>query len=70
MNRIPAAIALAVSLSACGTAVTPQLVQCKLEALKVLPRDPMMVTPYDAVDVVNRLNACEAPPAAADAGRP
>lgn len=44
----------------CGAAVTPQLVQCKLAALKVLPRDPKMVTPYDLEDLVSRVNACEA----------
>lgn len=51
----------------CGAA-TPQLIQCKLDALKVLPEDPRMVTPYDAVDLVNRIKAChgESP----DAGAP
>lgn len=57
--------ALNLFLNGCGAAVTPQLVECKLNALKVLPRDPKMVTPYDLEDLVNRVNACEAGP---DAG--
>lgn len=40
---------------ACGNSA---LVQCKLEALKVLPEDPGMVTLYDAVDIVERVRAC------------
>ena len=32
--------------------------RCKLDALKVLPDDPMQATVYDAVDVIERLNAC------------
>lgn len=42
---------------ACGAGVTP-LVRCKLEALKILPDDPLKVTPYDAVDLIERLEAC------------
>lgn len=52
---------------ACGAA-TPTRIQCTLDALKPLPRDPMQITPYDAVDLVNRLNSCEAKPQ--DAGTP
>jgi hypothetical protein len=51
----------------CGAA-TPQLIQCKLDALKVLPDDPKMVTPYDGEDLINRLHACERD--AADGGTP
>ncbi len=45
---------------ACGPSggLSP-LQRCLLDTLKVLPRDPMMVTPYDAVDVVERVHACE-----------
>jgi hypothetical protein len=50
----------------CG-ATNPQLVQCKLDALKILPDDPRMVTPYDGVDLINRLKACELAPSG-DAG--
>jgi len=51
---------LALMLNGCGAA-TPLLVQCKLDALKILPDDPRMVTPWDAVDLVNRIKACHAP---------
>lgn len=40
---------------ACGNSA---LVQCKLDALKVLPADPMMATVYDAVDIIERVRAC------------
>lgn len=42
---------------ACGSNITP-LVRCKLEALRVLPDDPGMVTVYDAIDVIERVKAC------------
>ena len=45
----------------CGSSLTPQLVQCKLDALKILPDDPMHVTVFDAVDLVERIQACHAP---------
>lgn len=41
----------------CGSTL-PALVRCKLEALKVLPDDPMQATAYDAADVIHRLQAC------------
>jgi hypothetical protein len=41
----------------CGS---PALVQCRLEAVKFLPEDPHQVTPYDVIDLVQRLNACRA----------
>lgn len=56
--------ALLLSLNGCGSATTAQ---CKLNALKILPDDPKMVTPYDAEDLINRLKACEAGP---DGGAP
>jgi hypothetical protein len=40
-----------------GTQVTA-LMLCQLDALKILPRDPAMVTPYDAADIVTRVRAC------------
>lgn len=43
---------------ACGGGLSP-VVRCKLEALRVLPKDPLMVTIYDGVDVVERVNACD-----------
>lgn len=58
------------ALAGCGAAVTPQLVQCKLDALRVLPSDPKMFTPYDGEDLINRLKACESAAAPGDAGTP
>lgn len=46
-----------VSQVACGAGL-PAVVRCKLDALKVLPDDPMQATVYDAVDVIERLRAC------------
>ncbi len=40
-----------------GGGLSP-VVRCKLDALKVLPEDPMQATAYDAVDVIERLKAC------------
>ena len=48
-----------------GGGLSP-LVRCKLEALRVLPDDPGMVTVNDGIDLVERLNACHR--AAADGG--
>lgn len=56
------------SLVAQGCATNSSVIACKLDALKVLPEDPRMVTPYDAVDLVKRLNECRA--VSADAGAP
>ncbi len=59
-------ILLSAHATGCGqSAVTPQLVQCKLDALRVLPTDPKQVTVADAIDVVSRIKACTQP---ADAG--
>jgi hypothetical protein len=55
-----------VSALGCGSAVTPALVQCKLEALRVLPADPEQATVADARDLVARIKACHAAP---DAGQ-
>lgn len=49
---------LACSALGCGS---PAILQCRLEAVKFLPDDPGQVTPYDVVDVVSRLRACEMP---------
>ena len=51
-------------LAGCGG---PALLQCKLDAVKFLPDDPMQVTPYDVMDLVGRLHACKQ--AGSDAGR-
>jgi hypothetical protein len=40
-----------------GGGLSP-LVRCKLDALRVLPEDPMQATAYDAVDLIERLRAC------------
>jgi len=34
--------------------------QCRVDAVRFLPDDPMQVTPYDVVDLVGRLHACKA----------
>lgn len=49
---------LALPWSCAGGQLTP-LNQCRLESLEVLPSDPNMATVYDAVDVIERLIACE-----------
>lgn len=41
---------------ACGT---PSVVQCRVAAVEFLPADPGQLTPYDVVDLVGRLRACE-----------
>jgi hypothetical protein len=41
----------------CGSGLPP-VVRCKLDAVRVLPDDPMQATVYDAVDVIERLRAC------------
>ncbi len=65
MNATVAGLLAILVCAACGTA--PTLVQCKLDALRFLPKDPLMVTPYDAVDLIDRINACQRP---ADARAP
>jgi hypothetical protein len=50
----------ALFLSGCAASQVPALVQCKLDALRVLPKDPMQVTFADGVDLVERIQACEA----------
>lgn len=56
--------ALSVFLNGC---VNSSTVECKLSALNALPADPLMVTPHDAVDLINRVHACDRG-AVADAG--
>jgi hypothetical protein len=51
------------AMPGCGASLTQaetvqRVALCKLEAVKVLPADPMLVTPYDLADVVERLKAC------------
>lgn len=58
IQRLAAGILVSAFALGCGAAVTPQLVQCKLEALNKLPADPMLVTPYDISDLIEQLNAC------------
>lgn len=45
-------------LAACMAGGLSPLARCKLEALDVLPDDPMQATALDAVDVIERLKAC------------
>ena len=59
---------LLLCLNGCGAGINSQVAQCKLDALRVLPDDPMMVTPYDAVDLIHRIKACDS--GSADAGKP
>jgi hypothetical protein len=47
----------------------PALIRCQLSSLSVLPGDPRMATVYDAVDVIERLRACERQ-AVGDGGAP
>lgn len=47
---------VACSAMGCGS---PATFQCRLEAVKFLPDDPGQITPYDLVDLVQRLNACK-----------
>jgi hypothetical protein len=60
----------------CGGALPPKavaaarLAECKLEAVRVLPADPGMITPYDLADVVERLQACRKAQQQADSGAP
>lgn len=34
------------------------LIACRVDAVKILPSDPDMVSAYDVVDLVGRLRAC------------
>ena len=44
--------------AACAGGGLSPLLRCKLEALRVLPDDPLRATVYDAVDVIERVQAC------------
>jgi hypothetical protein len=50
----------------CGSVT---VAQCRVSAVRFLPDDPMQVTVFDTVDLVERLRACDAAPTA-DAGKP
>jgi hypothetical protein len=43
--------------SGCGA---PALLQCRVEAVKMLPDDPMQLTFGDVADLTQRLHACKA----------
>lgn len=59
LRGIAAGMALGfVTLGLGCTGSVPPIVRCKLEALDVLPDDPMMATVYDAVDIIERLKRC------------
>lgn len=49
--------ALGLPVACMGGGLSP-LARCKLEALRILPEDPLQATVYDAVDVIERLQAC------------
>jgi hypothetical protein len=51
-------------LAGCGA---PALLQCRVEAVKMLPDDPMQLTFGDVADLTERLHACKAQDP--DAGR-
>lgn len=50
---------------ACGAsqrhADLPRAVQCRLDALQVLPADIGHITVYDAIDIYERVRACDRP---------
>lgn len=48
----------------------PRAVQCRLDALKVLPQDIGNITVYDAIDIYERVRACDKPPVPDDAEAP
>ena len=52
-------IVLGIPMSSCGAAqqLTP-VIRCKLEALRVLPKERRMLSPYDLEDIYDRVNAC------------
>lgn len=57
---------IAYAVVSCAS-LSPSLVECKLDALKVLPDDPDQATVADAKDVIGRLKACHV---SADGGAP
>ena len=66
MRHLAYGLALALGAAACGS---PQVVQCQLGALRVLPDDLDQLTVGDLRDVKGRLRACAAS-AAPDGGTP
>jgi hypothetical protein len=57
--------ALVRGLAGCGA--TRDLIECEIDAVKVLPRDERQLTLGDLEDVRGRMHACKQ--AGADAGR-
>lgn len=53
-------VALGVPMACTASGGLSPAVRCQLDALKVLPEDPMQATVYDAVDVIRRVRACKA----------
>lgn len=52
-------VVLGLPLAACTSGGLSPSVRCQLDALKVLPSDPMMVTVRDAIDVAQRIRECK-----------
>jgi hypothetical protein len=51
-------VVLGLPLACTNGGLSPS-VRCQLDALKVLPSDPMMVTVRDAIDVAQRIRECK-----------
>jgi hypothetical protein len=51
-------IALGVPMACTSSGGLSPVVRCQLDALKVLPEDPLQATVHDAVDVIQRVRAC------------
>lgn len=56
LKTVVIATALVV-VTGCGAA-TKNLLECKLDSLKILPSDPERITIGDLKDVVSRVRAC------------
>lgn len=44
-------------LAGCGSGLAGS-VQCRLDALRGLPDDPLQITVFDAIDLGHRLHSC------------
>jgi hypothetical protein len=66
-----ALIVFGIPLACSGSTLNARL-RCHLDALEILPSDPLMATVYDAVDVIERVKACDAAlgPVTTDGGTP